>query len=54
MVAVEHDDLIAVKMPRYLVDGHGWIQQTEAWVSWEKGSKALQRQLLEEIHMQRA
>lgn len=44
--------LVTVKMRRYLIDHHGHIRQTEAWITWEHGCKALQRQLLEEVHRQ--
>ena len=42
--------LVAIKMKRYLMEGHNWILQTEAWIAWEDGCRGLQRQILEEIH----
>lgn len=41
--------LVAIKMRRYLLDGHGKIQQTEAWVAWENGCQSLQKRLLDDV-----
>ncbi|KAF2026982.1 hypothetical protein EK21DRAFT_31717, partial [Setomelanomma holmii] len=42
--------LVAIKMRRYLVEGHNTIQNTEAWRQFEDGRKVLQTNILAEVH----
>ncbi|KZM23397.1 uncharacterized protein EKO05_0003937 [Ascochyta rabiei] len=42
--------LVAIKMKRFLLEGHGRIVQTEAWTAWEDGCRSLQRRILENVH----
>ena len=42
--------LVAIKMQRYLTEGHGRIEPTEAWVAWIDGCRALQARILEDVH----
>jgi len=44
--------LVAIKMQRYLTEGHGRIKQTEAWVAWEAGCRALQARILDDVHQE--
>lgn len=42
--------LVAIKMRRFLVEGHGGIVQTEAWTVWMDGYRSLQGRIMEEVH----
>ncbi|KAF2621288.1 hypothetical protein BU25DRAFT_311758, partial [Macroventuria anomochaeta] len=42
--------LVAIKMRRFLVEAHGRIRQTEAWIAWENGCRSLQGRILKEVH----
>jgi hypothetical protein len=42
--------LVAIKMRRYLLEGHNKIHTTEAWTQFEDGRKVLQNKILVEVH----
>jgi len=42
--------LVALKMGRYLTEGHGNITTTEGWKGFEEGRRALQGRILTEVH----
>jgi hypothetical protein len=42
--------LVAIKMRRYLLEGHNRIHTTEAWTQFEDGRKVLQNRILVEVH----
>ena len=42
--------LVALKMGRYLIEGHGNIATTEGWKDFEEGRRVLQGRILSEVH----
>jgi hypothetical protein len=46
--------LVAIKMQRYLTEGHGRLKQTEAWVAWAEGCRALQARILDDVHQEQS
>lgn len=44
--------LVAIKMRRFLVESHGRIQQTAAWLAWEECYQAMQLRILEDVRSQ--
>ncbi|KAH5371999.1 hypothetical protein HBI48_039760 [Parastagonospora nodorum] len=42
--------LVALKMGRYLTEGHGIITTTEAWKEFEEGRRVLQGRISSEVH----
>ncbi|KAH7402890.1 hypothetical protein BKA66DRAFT_404832 [Pyrenochaeta sp. MPI-SDFR-AT-0127] len=42
--------LIAIKMRRFLLEGHKGIVSTESWKEFDEGVKALQKRIMDEVH----